>query len=336
MHSLVNDEDGQASSGQPSAVTDATNRLVYARDMDEVAGSRHQLAREAAAGLTHRVSHGAYIAAQFWQEMRAPDRYLHMVIAAAHTRRTQPVFSFWSAAAIHGLPILGSWPERVHISVGAATGGRSTGQIVRHVAPLRGEEVVEVDGILVTSVARTVLDMAGLPEQLGAVVVADRALRLDRFERVPPMVSRDDLERAYAARQPFRTHARVRAVLDFAVGESDSALESVSRFNMRAVGLPKPTLQQRFDDHLGLIGWSEFYWPEFALVGEADGRMKYLDPAYRAGRTLEQVLYDEKVRADRLRAINLRVSRWDWETGLSAEALRRHLVAAGLPTGRRW
>jgi len=317
-------------------MTDATDGLVYARDMDEVTGSRHQLARDAAAGVAHRVSRGAYIEAVVWNEMRDRDRYLHLVVAAARTRRTRAVFSHWSAAVIHGLPIVGSWPDRVHVSVSAATGGRSTGRVVRHVAPLRDEEVVEVDGMLVTSVARTVLDLAGLPEPLTAVVAADRALRLDRFGRARPMVTRAELEAAYSARLPLRTHARVRAVLDFAVTESDSVLESVSRFNMRAIGLPSPTLQQRFDDHLGLIGWSEFFWPEFSLVGESDGRMKYLDPAFRAGRSLDQVLYDEKVRADRLSSLDLKVTRWDWDTGLRPEALRRHLVAAGLPTDREW
>lgn len=316
-------------------MTDATDRLVYARDMDEVVGSRHQLARDAAAGLMHRVERGVYLDAAVWNDLHERDRYRHTVAAIAQTRRARPVFSYWSAALLHGLPIVGPWPERAHVSVGAASGGRSSGRIVRHVATLRDDEVVEIDGMLATSVARTVLDMAGLRDPLTSVALADHALRLDRFDRVRPLLTREALEAAFAARGSFRTHARVRAVIDFASEQSDSVLESVSRVNMRVIGVPTPVLQRRFDDHLGLIGWSEFYWPEFSLVGESDGRMKYLDPAYRGGRTLDRVLYDEKVRADRLRAIGERVTRWDWETGLHPAALRRHLAAAGLPTGVR-
>jgi hypothetical protein len=304
--------------------------------MGDVVGSRHQLARDAVTGVLQRVSRGAYIDAEVWRGLHDRERYRHLVQAVAETRRSRPVLSFWSAAVLHGLPIIGAWPTVAHVSVGAASGGRSSGHIVRHVAPLAETEIVEVDGLLVTSVARTLLDMAGLRTTLTAVAMADRALHLERYSRLPSMISREALEAAFAARLPFRTHARVRGVLDFAADEADSVLESVSRFNMRVIGVPRPSLQQRFEDHLGLIGFSEFYWQDHKLVGESDGRMKYLDPAYRKGRTLERVLYDEKVRADRLRSLGLRVSRWDWDTALSPEALRRHLAAEGLPTGQRW
>jgi len=317
-------------------MTDATEPLLYAHDMDEVVGSRHRLARDAVAGVLQRVSRGAYIDAAVWRGLRDRERYRRLVQAVAETRQSRPVFSFWSAAVVHGLPVVGAWPTVAHVSVGAANGGRSSGHIVRHVAPLAETDIVEVEGLLVTSVARTLIDMAGLPATLTAVAMADRALHIERFGRTPPMTSREALEAAFAARLPFRTRARVRRVLDFAVEEADSVLESVSRFNMRVIGVPQPTLQHRFDDHLGLIGFSEFYWQDYKLVGESDGRIKYLDPAYRNGRTLERVLYDEKVRADRLGSLGLRVSRWDWDTALSPEALRRHLAAEGLPTGQRW
>ena len=317
-------------------MTEATDHLVYAHDMNEMVGSRHQLARDAVAGVRHRVARGAYIDADVWRKLNERTRYRQLVQAVGETRRSAVVFSFWSAAVLHGLPIVGPWPSQVHVSVGEASGGRSSGHIVRHVAPLAAADIVEVSGLTVTSIARTVLDMAGLRDQLTATSMADRALHIERFGGGPPMITRNELESAYAERLPFRTRARVRGLVDFAVEDADSVLESVSRVNMRIIGTPRPVLQQRFDDHLGLIGWSEFYWPEHRLVGEADGRLKYLDPAYRNGRSLEQVLYDEKVRADRLRALGLRVSRWDWETGLHPEALRRHLAAEHLPMRQPW
>jgi hypothetical protein len=317
-------------------MTDALDRLEFARDLAGTAGGRHRLARDAVAGTAHRVARGAYISADVWSELGARERYLQQIAAIAYTRRAEPVLSHWSAAAVHGLPIVGGWPDKVHIAVNAARGGRSSGQVVRHPTTLRDDEVVEVDGFMVTSIIRTVLDMASMPDEMTSVALTDRVLHVDRLGRVAPLVTRSELVDAYSTRLPFRASARVRAVIDFAVEQSDSVLESVSRVNMRAAGIPRPVLQQRFDDYKGLIGWSEFYWPEFSLVGEADGRMKYLDPAYRSGRSLERFLYDEKVRADRLRALELGVSRWDWGAGRNREALRRHLVAAGLPTGRGW
>ena len=90
---------------------------------------------------------------------------------------------------------------------------------------------------------------------------------------------------------------------------------------MEAIGCPRPVLQQRFDDYKGHFGFSEFCWPEHRLVGQADGRAKYLSPQFRRGRSLEQILLDEKDRADRLGALGLGVTRWGWEIGSHAEAL---------------
>jgi hypothetical protein len=90
-----------------------------------------------------------------------------------------------------------------------------------------------------------------------------------------------------------------------------------------------------FVDADGFIGLVDFYWPEFGIVGEADGDMKYLDPAFRAGRTAEQVVLDEKIREDRLRALGLTVVRWRWRTANDANALRSKLVSAGLPSDGR-
>lgn len=317
-------------------MTDASEDLIYARDLDELLDSRRDHARAAAAGAEHRVSLGAYLPKDMWDALTDSERYLLAVRSISATRQADPVFSFWSAAVVHGLPILGSWPEQVHVTVGRAGGGRSSGQLVRHATPLRPIDIVEHDGIRVTSVSRTVVDLATTRDVMSSIVTADSALHVDRRGDLPPMTTLAELSDVYNSRMPFHGSSRARKVLNAAVEQSDSPLESVSRFNMGAIGCPRPVLQQRFDDYRGLIGFSEFYWPEYRMVGEADGRAKYLTPQYRKGRSLEQILLDEKERADRLRAIGLGVTRWGWEIGAHPEALRRHLVAAGLRMGPRW
>jgi hypothetical protein len=310
--------------------------LIYARDLDEVHDSRFNHARAARVGAESRVAPGVYVDAATWEDTDADERYRLKVFAVAHTRRNRPVMSFWSAAALHRLPIYGAWPPKVHTTVGRSGGGRSSGELVRHVIPLHDDDVVEIEGIRVTSLARTVLDLAAVSTFMSAVVTADSALHADRRGSTDPLVTRQQLWSAYSRRMPFRGHARARRVIEFGSDKADSPLESVSRVNMRAMGCPQPLLQSRFEDYRGVIGESEFHWPDFALVGESDGRSKYLDPALRKGRSLEQVLLDEKDRADRLGAIGLRISRWGWGTAQHMEALRRHLAAAGLPMGRSW
>lgn len=167
-------------------------------------------------------------------------------------------------------------------------------------------------------------------------MIADRALLLDRFGRRPPLATRQELEAASDRAGSVRAHARISAVLGFAVGQAESPLESVSRVNLRAAGFPRPNLQVPHYDAAGFIGASDFYWPEHGIIGEADGDVKYLDAAVRGERSAEQVVLDEKLREDRLRALPRTVSRWRWNTAMSPALLRRQLVAAGLPTGTKW
>lgn len=313
-------------------MTDAPAKIVLTRDIDEATDSRRQHARNVVRGTEMRLASGAYIDAAAWKELDARERYILTIRAVTETRPRRGVLSHWSAAAIHGLPAIEPWPETVHFSMVPTSGGRSFGRIVRHAASLSDDDVVEVDGLLVTSAPRTALDLAIAAPRLSSIAVLDRVLHVDRRAITPPIATHDDLWDCYARRLPFRERARARAAIEFATTQSDSPLESVSRVNMQVIGCPRPVLQQRFDDYRGLIGFSEFYWEAHALVGEADGRSKYTDPRYRNGRTLEQVLLDEKDRADRIRAVGPDVSRWGWRTAMCPDALRRHLSAAGL----RW
>jgi hypothetical protein len=241
------------------------------------------------------------------------------------------VLSHWSAAAIHGLPVLGSWPSKVHVTVGKVSGGRSRNDVVKHALSLTDSDVVEIDGLLVTSLSRTVLDMAVSSGRLCAVMVADRSLLVDRFDRIPPMLKKDDLWDCYVARGNFRGRSRARAIIEFAVDRAESPLESVSRANMWTLGCPIPRLQQSFSDHDGYIGDVDFYWNTLRLAGEADGEGKYLDPVLRNGRSTGEVLVAEKHREDRIRALGEGVTRWPWVVGVDPRRLGAHLRRAGVP-----
>lgn len=310
--------------------------IVYARDQLGPFNTRQALARSARSGESQRLGLGAYLLTNAWESLSPREKYLARVGAVAETRKNRPVLSHWSAAAIYDLPIIGSWPRAIHMTVNPTSGGRSRNGVVKHSLLLGDDDVVELDGLLVTSVARTVLDIAASSSFIDGVVAMDFALHEDRFGRRPSLTDKAELWRLWEARLPFGGHARARAVIEFGEARADSPLESVSRVNMRVIGCPRPLLQSSFADYLGFIGETDFHWPEFKLVGEADGDRKYLDAAYRSGRTVEQVMIDEKVREDRLRALPLGVSRWRWKTAITPAALRAQLSAAGLPMGIRW
>jgi hypothetical protein len=311
-------------------MTSAELPLRYVRDLDGTYETRQQHARAAAAGRERRIARGAYLPTESWAALDAREQYVALVRAIGNTRAFRPVVSHWSAAALHGLPIVGPWPSVVHTIVGPTAGGRSRGGVVKHSLRLDEADVVELDTLLVTSVARTVLDIASVGSFMAAVIMADRAVHVDRFNRRPPLCTMEELYAVWERSLPFRAFARSRKVIAFAQTGADSVLESVSRVNMRVIGCPRPLLQTSYFDQAGYIGDADFDWPDYRVIGEADGDIKYLDPQFRNGRAPEQVVLDEKIREDRFRALPRTVTRWRWPIAIRPDRLRAHLMAAGL------
>jgi len=307
---------------------------TFRRDADlRARGERAALLREHRAGQIHRVTRGIYAPSPA-PGLRAHEvdeaRYLS-VIRAAQLTEAEPVFSHLSAALLWSLPVVGKWPDRVHVSCGFSAGGRSTTRLIRHgVDP---GEVLLADGFLLTTLARTVVDVARMSSFRDGVVVADAALHgledaAGQVIRAP--VDRGELEAELVSAGSGRGVAVARKVLEFADGDSGSPGESCSRVGIHVARLPAPVLQQPFYDWRGLIGFSDFWWPGWSLAGEFDGDSKYTDPQFLRGRSPQRALADEKTREDRLRTRVRGVSRWGWATALSPTKLGAHLRAAGL------
>jgi hypothetical protein len=127
-----------------------------------------------------------------------------------------------------------------------------------------------------------------------------------------------------------RGTARCARMLDLADGRSGSPGESLSRVGMHVLGLPAPILQQQFWDGDGFVGTVDFWWPEQSIIGEFDGRGKYLRDEFLNGRSSADVVIAEKVREDRLRALGNGFTRWGWDIAHSLPRLREHLHRAGV------
>jgi hypothetical protein len=310
-------------------------RITHVRDLDGELQLRQRYASRAATGRELRLSRGAYLDASTWADLTPREKHLARIAAVIGSRRSSDlVLSHWSAAALHGLPILGVWPEQVHAIGGKSSGGRSDARLTNHAFAVNEADVVDLLGFRVTSIARTVVDMAVADSYLGAVVIADRALLTGRPIDPPPRATQEELLETWERALPFRGFRRAFHIINFAESRSESPLESVSRANMRLIGAPAPELQREFRDHAGLIGRCDFYWESLRMVGEADGEAKYLDPEIRGGKTAEQVVLEEKSREDRIRAVGEGVTRWRWATGVNPALLRTHLNRAGIPTTR--
>lgn len=279
------------------------------------------LARGVRRGELHRVRRGVYCRAGTWAGAAPAAQHLLRVRAAALALGT-PTFSHRSAAAAWGLPVLGAWPADVDVLVHGARGGRSS-RGVRRRAAAPGVRVTARAGVVVTDLARTVVDLAATEPFPSGVVATDHALR----ELGLPPSEAEDLLSARGAAPGVR---RAREVLAFADRRSESPGESLSRVRLRELGAPPPVLQHELLDRDGFIGRVDFWWPGQRVVGEFDGRLKYRADEVADGRPAEDRVWAEKLREDRMRAHGVRVVRWTWDDALRADPLRARLAAAGL------
>lgn len=272
------------------------------------------------AGGWHRVRRGVWVPVDIWRAATPEQRHAALVHATSLLCDTEPdrVFALESAAAVWGLPRVESWPTTVSI---LATSGRPRGS--RGVRPTVGPEAepVDIGGVLVTPVARTIADLACRASLPSAVAAADHALRHG-------LCTLGDL-RAAADAVPPRVRGRPAAalVVDLADEDSMSAGESLSRVQMFRLGIPRPRLQVRHDDEQGLIGFVDFDWD--GVVGEFDGRLKYRVPPGAGPEEAAEVVWREKKREDRLR-VGARVARWTWDVALDAPRLAGALAAQGI------
>lgn len=123
---------------------------------------------------------------------RPEDR--HAVQVRATVRKVSPdaAVSGLSAAVLHGFPVWGDPLRRVQMTRNRRSGARLTADLQIHAAPLEPWELMVIDGITVTSVARTLVDVARHVGFEQAVVVADAALWRK-------LVTREELDAALAA-----------------------------------------------------------------------------------------------------------------------------------------
>ncbi|RIX26382.1 hypothetical protein [Amnibacterium setariae] len=294
--------------------------IIVVREGSHGGGERRELTRDVGRGLLVRLRQGAYVEREAFAAMTPEDQHLVRMRAFAAVARGPVVFSAFSAAVAHGLPVLRARLASVHTAVGDR---RERGQegVTAHLLPVTAPEVVRIGGILVTSIARTVVDIAGGAPFDEGVMAADAALRLGTV--------REELEAAHDLVAPRRAARRIREVVAFAHPGGESAAESGSRALMLRLGIAPPRLQHRLVLDDGSEVFLDFLFAQVRVGGEADGDVKYLDPRLApagAGRAVVK----EKRREDEVRTRVAGLARWGWAESRRPDLLRRVLQRVGV------
>ncbi|HZA72196.1 MAG TPA: hypothetical protein VE476_04725 [Propionibacteriaceae bacterium] len=296
-----------------------TDDIVLTQTLRTRGLNTDDIARLTRIGELARVRRGAYAYAQDGEQ--TPEmHHRRLVLATAPQLLDGSVVSHGSAAVLHGLPVWRTAIEKVHATCSRSGHGKRRSVVHVHGAPLPASDLTVVDGIVVTALARTVLDLGRTRPMEQAVAAGDAALRLG--------LSPAALHLGLLGMERWPGVRAARRTIDFLDGASESVGESVSRVRMHLDGLPTPELQQEILGPDGqVIARVDFLWRKQRVVGEFDGKMKY-GRLLRPGQTVSDVVFDEKVREDRIRDEDHRVVRWIWPDLRQRWVLRDRVLRA--------
>ncbi len=250
------------------------------------------------------------------------DVPLQRAVAAAALLPVGGALGGWAAACVLGCPVLdgrgadGRSMLPAPIVTPPPVQVRHRPGIVSWRSPLDADDLVEINGVVVTNPVRTAFDCARKGGLVEAVVALDALARWCRLDLAA--VS------AYAARRPgWGGVPTARAALALADARARSAGESRMRlFWIQEAGLPRPLVNAHVLDRAGrLIGIVDLLDDDAGLVGEYDG----------AGHREAAQHGDDNAREEWLEDLNLVVVRLgaaDLRPGLRARSRLRLQAAA--------
>lgn len=254
------------------------------------------------------VASSLYAVREPWLGLTPQELHLGMSRAASASVEGG-VLSHQSAALVHGLPHPLGPLGAVSLTLPESdrTAARDDWRRLLD-GDLPSDHVTEVSGLAVTTVDRTVVDCFRQLRLRDALAIADGALRSGT-------TSPDALRamRAFQMRWPGVTKAD--AGIAMADARRESWLESASVATARQLGFSVP-MSQVWIHHLDgrLIGRVDFLWASAGVVGEADGRGKYLgaytSDTWDADEAATHMLA-ERDRERELESVGFAVARWD-------------------------
>lgn len=257
-------------------------------------------------GALVRLRFGVYAPAGSLDGLDDDARHLLLAQACVAQQRGQVALAGPTAALWHGYDVFGHDLSTVHLArLDRGSARRESGIVHHRLGSAATLGVRSRREVLVVSPEDAVWQVALLSHLEGGVVTADSALH-----QSPALA--EPLARV-VARSLNQPHSRTaRLALRLARREAESPGESLTRMACYRHGIPSPTLQHEVVDHAGrFVGRADFYWEEFRLLGEFDGRIKY-GRLLPEGQTAVDAVVREKDREDEMRATSCGMSRFVW------------------------
>lgn len=202
--------------------------------------------------------------------------------------------SHHTAARVHGLVVPDGGPD--HLTIPRAQRRPHRDRLRIYTARLPAEDVVDVDGVPLTSVARTTVDLSRVLPRVPAVWAVEGALR-------SRTVTRAELEEVAVrlARSPGIVRARER----FRSAEplSQSPLETMARLFLLDAGLPAPELQMELELADGRSVFVDLGYREQRVGIELDGRSPH---------ELPEAVFRDRRRQNKVAFTSVLLLRYTW------------------------
>ena len=288
---------------------------------------RETLRRHVKQGKAVHPARGMYARASYWRSLSKPQQAL-WILRAMQTLHPTWTFCHESAALAFGLSVSHEKLNEVHVVTSPSSRNASSESVHWHI--VQNDEPVIVQGLRVTSLARTAFDCMRTADFKRALAIADSTLRLSgrsgssfpsSFKRMRGSCAGT----VHAARTMY-----------YADALSESGGESMARAAMIELGFALPQLQVSFPRPLdrNRSFRVDFLWTRLdgsKVIGEFDGKQKYEDEAMRNGRTPLRVLADEQHRESQLTLLGMPIVRFSYGDILNANRFASLLKLYDIP-----
>lgn len=293
--------------------------------------------RRTQAGELIRVRRNLYARAAYWESLNYHERIIHILrsITARHPDR---IFAGVSAAAIWGLTDNYRLQKRIHLAV--AHNKQADNESYVFIA-ISNPNTQIIGHLKTTGLLRTLYDCARLLAFRDAVAIVDAGLRrvqgMGMHRGGGRIDSKAEALNYFQRLKPSKGHERALFVLGFANAMSENGGESITRAALYEWGYMTPEIQVDFSDPVSGRNYRvDFLWRlsgNRIVIGELDGKGKYLDNAMTNGRNLEEIILREKDRESNLSlSNNVGFVRFSFQQLINEpHIVQRKLDLAGIP-----
>lgn len=288
-----------------SHIHEATQLLANAEHMHMCAFTDDRLLRNTLRKykLKERVTSpttGLYVRQDYWSRLSTEEQHLH-IARALQAKHPNWVFYGPTAALAYGFAVPYNSLAKIHVmhTKGAcrANGLIKHRRFPEHMKATLSNPYIASD-IAVPNPAETILQCLCTMNFSDGLCIADSALRV--LNKSKEWL----LEAVKQLGKQRKGIVQARLTASFANPRAESGGESIARARIIELGFALPELQAPIFDPLSQKTFrADFLWilPDGRKVaGELDGRQKYCDPNMTNGRSIVDVMADERLRESRI------------------------------------